>query len=85
MSIAARGEWIRQLVRLKVPSLLVVPNDVEGLLSVEADGTRQPAEERILGAGYVRLAHEPIFLEPNLPELLGVGDQYFFYQRPAAG
>jgi hypothetical protein len=63
----------------------VVPNDVEGLLSVEADGIRHPAEERILGAGYGRLAHEPIFLEPNLTELLGVGDQYFFHQRPAAG
>jgi SAM-dependent methyltransferase len=81
MSAAAIDEWMRQLVRLEVPALLVVPNDVEGLLSVEADGTRHPAEDRILDAGYARVIHEPIFLDPNLVELLGVGDQYFFYQR----
>jgi hypothetical protein len=85
MSIAAIDAWLHQLIRLKVPSLFVVPNDVEGLLSVEADGTRMPAEDRILSAGYARVAREPVFLEPNLPELLGVGDQFFFYQRPTAG
>ena len=44
MSIAAIDEWLRQLVRLEIPSLLVVPNDDEGILSVEADGIRHPAD-----------------------------------------
>jgi putative sugar O-methyltransferase len=81
MGVAAIDAWMAQLVRLRVPSLLVVPNEPEGLLSVEADGSRQPAEDRILRAGYTRVAHEPIFLEPSLPDLLGVGDQFFLYER----
>jgi len=80
MSGDAIDEWLRVLVRLDVPNLLVVPNDPEGLLSVEADGSRRPAGHRIVRAGYELVAHEPIFLEPNLPEMLGVGDEYFFYQ-----
>ena len=81
MSGAAIDEWMRVLLRLDVPSLLVVPNDVEGLMSVEHDGSRKPAEHIITGAGYELAAHEPIFGDPNLPELLGVGDQYYFYRR----
>jgi SAM-dependent methyltransferase len=82
MSGAAIDAWLDVLVRLDVPNLLVVPNDAEGLLSVEASGSRRPAEHRILGAGYERVAREPIFLDANLPEMIGVGDEYFFYQRP---
>jgi putative sugar O-methyltransferase len=81
MSMAAIDEWLRLLVRLEVSSLLVVPNDPDDVLSMEADGTRLPAEGHIRDAGFDRVTREPIFLEPNLPELLGVGDKYFFYQR----
>jgi hypothetical protein len=81
MSAAAMDEWLRLLVRADVPSLLVVPNDPAGLFSVEADNARLPAEERILAAGYERVAREPMFLDPNLPDLLEVADQFFFYER----
>jgi SAM-dependent methyltransferase len=84
MSGAAIDEWLAHLVRLGVPSLLVVPNDAEGLMSVESNGRRQPAEHRILDAGYTRVAHEPIFLEPGVSALLGVHDQFFLYQRTGA-
>lgn len=81
MSAAAIGDWMQELVRLEVPYLLVVPNDAEGLLSVEADGNRQPAEHVILDAGYERIVREPVFLDPSLPELLGVADAFYFYRR----
>ena len=83
MSIEAIDAWLAHLVRLRVPNLLVIPNDAEGLLSVEDDGSRREAEGRILHAGYVRTGEEPIFLEPNLPDLLGVADRYYFYTRVA--
>jgi SAM-dependent methyltransferase len=85
MSGAAIAEWMRVLVTKQVPGLLVVPNDPEGLLSVEADGSRRRAEHLITDAGYERAAHEPIFLDRNLPELVGVDDQYFFYRHRARG
>jgi SAM-dependent methyltransferase len=81
MSGAAIAEWLGLLVRLDVPSLVVVPNDEEGLLSVEADGSKSPAEHHILRAGYQRVAEESVFLDPNLPALLGIGDRFLVYRR----
>lgn len=81
MSGKAIAAWMRELVRLDVRSLLVIPNDGDGLFSWEADGSRPPAEHHILDAGFTRVVVEPIFRDPNLPELLGVDDKYFFYAR----
>ena len=85
MSVAAIDEWLRHLERLGVPSLLVVPNDPDTPRSTEADGTRLPIADRIERAGYALVAEEPILREAGLAERLGVGDQFFFYQRAAGG
>jgi hypothetical protein len=81
---AAIAEWMRTLTRLRVPALLVIPNDPEGLLSVEADGSRQPAEHHITAAGYELDVHEPIFLDADVRQRIGVEDQYFLYRHRLA-
>jgi hypothetical protein len=84
MSGAAIAEWMRVLTRLRVPALLVIPNDPEGLLSVEANGARRRAERHIRAAGYKLVVHEPIFLDADVRRRVGVEDQYYLYRHRRA-
>ena len=53
MPAAAVGWWLGQLARLNVPFLFLVPNDVQGLRTYEADGSRLPFDRFLCEAGYV--------------------------------
>lgn len=82
MSLDSIDAWMTEVGRLRIRELLVVPNDASGLFSMEPDRSRRPAEGRILAAGFERVAFEPIFRDPNLPELLGVHDKFMYFRKP---
>ena len=51
--LAAIEWWVAQLARLEVPRLLVIPNEPDGLLSLEADGRREDFVKKAVAAGAV--------------------------------
>lgn len=78
---AAVEWWTDLLGRLEVPRLLVVPNEPDELLTLEADGTRRDFMPLIEGAGY-RLAHsEPVVDDPAVAELIPLHDRFFLFER----
>lgn len=76
---AAIGWWVERLRRLEVPRLLVVPNEPDALLSLEADGGRRDFAPLLERAGYRLLVHEPVYADPAVRELLGVHDSFFLF------
>jgi SAM-dependent methyltransferase len=77
--LAAIEWWVGLLRRLEVPRLLVVPNEPDALLSLEADGSRLDFGEVLERAGY-RLEHrEPVYDDPAVRELVGVHDHFHLF------
>lgn len=75
--------WVEQLRRLRVPSVLIVPNDQDHLLSLEADRSRKPFADLLQAAGY-RIAHtEPVIADAAVRELIGVRDAFVLWRLPA--
>lgn len=66
--------WLGQLARLDVRHLLLVPNEPEGLLSLEPDGSRRPCGPLLERAGYVLEHREPVVDDPAAAELLELHD-----------
>jgi hypothetical protein len=78
---AAVEWWTELLGRLEVPRLLIVPNEPDVLLTLEADGTRRDFRPLIERAGY-RLAHtEPVVEDPAVAELMPLHDRFFLFER----
>jgi SAM-dependent methyltransferase len=73
--------WVEQLARLKVPRLLVVPNEPTELLSLEADGTRRDFAPLLAGAGYELEHREPVIADPAVRELLRLDDHFHLFAR----
>ena len=82
MSLAAIEGWLAVLDRLRVPRLMVVPNDAEAFLSMEGDGTRRDFAGALAAHGYVLAAAEPAIEDPDARELVGVTDHLFLFERP---
>jgi SAM-dependent methyltransferase len=80
---AAIGWWVGQLARLEVPRLFVVPNEPEGFLSLEADGSRRDYLPMLEAAGYRLAVEEPALPEAAVRELLPVHDRYCLFERTA--
>jgi hypothetical protein len=81
MSLAAIEGWLAVLGRLRVPRLMIVPNDAEALLSMEGDGTRHDFAGALAAHGYALAATEPAIQDPDTRELVGVTDQMFLFER----
>jgi SAM-dependent methyltransferase len=70
MSRDAIALWLDRIAAHRIPWLLIVPNDGEDLLSVEADGVRHDFAPLLRERGY-RLRHtEPVFRDRNVRELI---------------
>lgn len=83
MGRAAIEGWLALLERLRVPRLLVVPNDATALLSMEADGGRLDFEGSLERHGYRLAACEPAIADDDVRELVGVRDHLFLFERRA--
>jgi SAM-dependent methyltransferase len=78
---AAVSWWLEWIERLRIPHLLIVPNDRDELLAFESDGTRRDFRPLVEGAGYELSACEPVFDDLAVQELLRVPDQFLLFRR----
>lgn len=84
MPISAIEAWIALLARSRVPALMIVPNEGDKLLSLENDYLRLDYTPVLERHGYVLAAREPTIADPDVRELVGVGDWFMLYRRAAA-
>lgn len=80
MSYGSVQAWLGLLAEMKVPWLLIVPNEPE-LHSHEADGTRRPCADLVEAAGYRLAAREPTVQDDAVRELFGAHDCFQLYRR----
>jgi hypothetical protein len=73
--------WLDWLEHLRVPNLLIVPNDRDELLAFESDGTRRDFRPLIAAAGYQLSVCEPVLADAAVQELVRVRDQFLLFQR----
>jgi len=77
---AAVEWWVELLRRLRVPRLLIVPNEPTELLSLEADGSRRDFAPLLERAGYRLELREPVLDDPAVRSLLRVEDHFHLFQ-----
>lgn len=80
---AAIAWWIALLARLRVPRLLVVPNEPTELLSLEPDGSRRDFRPLLEAAGYRLARREPVVDDPAVRELVRLPDHFHLFAREA--
>lgn len=73
--------WIDLLVRLEIPHLLLVPNEPEELLTLEADRSRRNFGESLTRAGYELEHREPVVDDPAVRELIPLNDCFYLFRR----
>ena len=76
MPLAAIEWWLTKLASLRIPELVIVPNDGEQLLSLEPDGARRGFASELEQRGYGLVECLPVHDDPAVPELLGVRDHF---------
>jgi hypothetical protein len=79
---AAVEWWVGVLERLEVPRLLVIPNEPDRLLTLEADGSRRDFMPLLAAAGYRLAKREPVIADPAVRELLRLDDHFHLFERP---
>lgn len=77
---AAIEWWLELLARLRVPNLLIVPNEPTELLSLERDGSRRDFAGLLEVSGYDLVACERVFDDQALRGLVGVDDHFHLYE-----
>ena len=78
---AAIEWWLAELERLQVPELLIIPNEPEELLSLEADRSRRDFAPLLAQAGYELVLREPVIDDPAVAELVRLHDRFHLYRR----
>jgi putative sugar O-methyltransferase len=68
--------WVELLARLRVPELVIVPNEPTELLSFEPDGSRQDFAPALAAAGYELTTREPVYADPAVSDLVALGDHF---------
>ena len=81
MPYEAVAWWVSELERLEVPRLLVVPNEPDELLTLEADGTRRDFAPLLHAAGFALEHREPVIDDPAVRELLPLADHFHLFAR----
>lgn len=84
MPLSAIEAWIGLLDRLDVPALMIVPNEGDKLLSLEDDYLRRDFTPVLERYGYVLAAREQTIADPDVRELVGVGDWFMLFRRDGA-
>lgn len=78
-------EWWLELISMKhIEWLLIVPNEPEELLSMEADGTRKNFMPVVENAGYELFHKQAVYHSKELRDLIGVRDHFFLFRRKDA-
>ena len=78
---AAVSWWLELLARLGVPRLLVVPNEPDELLTLEADGSRRDFQPLIREAGYELRRSERVIEDPAVRDLVRLYDRFHLFER----
>jgi SAM-dependent methyltransferase len=78
--LATIAWWVDRLVRLQVGTLLLVPNDADALLSLEADASRRDFSSVLEDAGYRVTRCEPVIGDPAIRELLRLHDRFWLFE-----
>lgn len=81
MPISVIEAWIELLATCGVPTLLIVPNEGDQLLSLEDDYVRLDFTPVLERHGYVLAAREPTIADPDVRDLVGVGDWFMLFRR----
>jgi hypothetical protein len=81
MGLDAIDAWVALLADLRVPRLLLVPNDPEELLSYERDHSRRPFVHALVRHGYEQVAKEPVIAPGYLRRLVGIRDNFYFFEN----
>ncbi|MEQ4304745.1 putative sugar O-methyltransferase [Plantactinospora sp. B6F1] len=81
MPISVIEAWIALLARCGVPTLMIVPNEGDRLLSLEDDYLRRDFAPVLERHGYVLAAREPTIADPDVRDLVGAGDWFLLYRR----
>jgi putative sugar O-methyltransferase len=68
--------WVDLLARLRVPELVIVPNEPTELLSFEPDGSRLDFAAALAAAGYELTTREPVYADPAVRDLVALGDHF---------
>lgn len=76
--VAAARWWID---RVEADAWLVVPNEPDAVLSLEADGSRRDLVPVLEAAGFRLAAREPAVADPAARELVGLHDQLLLFTR----
>lgn len=84
MPLSAIEAWIGLLARNDVPALMIVPNEGDKLLSLENDYLRLDFGPVLERHGYVLAAREQTVADPDVRDLVGVGDWFMLFTRDGA-
>jgi SAM-dependent methyltransferase len=76
---AAVQWWLELITQLKIPRLLIVPNDARNLLSLEEDGTHRDFEPLLEAAGFHLAAGEETIRDPAVAALIGINDHFLLF------
>ena len=75
-TLGAIAWWVETLARLRVPEVVIVPNEPDELLSLEQDGSRRDFKAVLLDAGYEHAGSEPVYADPAVRELVKLDDRF---------
>jgi SAM-dependent methyltransferase len=84
-TLGAIAWWVDHLSRLRIPRLLVVPNEPTELLSLEADGSRLAFGPLLEEAGYSLITQQPVVEDPAVRELVPLSDHFHLFGLGDAG
>lgn len=76
--------WLQQLVRLKVPYFMLIPNEPDELLSREADDSRQSWRPLLEKLGFEQVATEVIYQDKAMAEFMLTNDRMILFKIPSA-
>ncbi|MES2489440.1 MAG: putative sugar O-methyltransferase [Pseudomonadota bacterium] len=76
--------WLQQLVRLKVPYFMLVPNEPDELLSREADDSRKSFRPLLEQLGFEQVATELIYQDKAMAEFMLTNDRMMLFKIKSA-
>ena len=79
-----KARLLELIAELRIPHLLIVPNEPGRLESLEADGSRRDFAGAITRAGYEPARVEPVIADPAVAELVRVADEFHLFRRTGA-
>lgn len=73
--------WLALVAQLDIPHLFVVPNEFEGIISREVDGSYHDALPAFAAAGYRPVHVERAIADPAVREAVRINDNFYLFAR----